>query len=88
MSSGINIEIIESTADSLKFNVENIDLATANSLRRIMISEVPSMAIELVKVINNTSCLNDEYIAHRLGLIPLGSSNYLKSLMCKEYIAI
>jgi DNA-directed RNA polymerase II subunit RPB3 len=72
MSSGINIEILEQTKDFLRFNVENIDLATANSLRRIMISEVPSMAIELVKIINNTSCLNDEYIAHRLGLIPLG----------------
>ena len=72
MSSGINIEILEQSKDFLRFNVENIDLATANSLRRIMISEVPSMAIELVKIINNTSCLNDEYIAHRLGLIPLG----------------
>ena len=51
--------------------VENIDVSIANTLRRIMISEVPSMAIELVKIINNTSCLNDEYIAHRLGLIPL-----------------
>ena len=73
MSSGINIEILESSADLLRFNVDNIDLATANSLRRIMISEVPCMAIELVKIVNNTSCLNDEYIAHRLGLIPLGS---------------
>ena len=72
MSSGINIELLEQSKDFLSFNVEKIDLATANSLRRIMISEVPSMAIELVKIINNTSCLNDEYIAHRLGLIPLG----------------
>lgn len=71
MSAGINIEILESSEDYLKFNVENIDLSLANSLRRIMISEVPTMAIELVKIVNNTSCLNDEYIAHRLGLIPL-----------------
>jgi len=71
MSSGIHVEIIESHADTLRFNVENIDVSLANSLRRIMISEVPSMAVELVKIINNTSCLNDEYIAHRIGLIPL-----------------
>ena len=74
MNTGINIEILEQTSDSLKFNVENIDVSLANSLRRIMISEVPCMAIELVKIINNTSCLNDEYIAHRLGLIPLLSA--------------
>ena len=71
MNSGINIQILESNGDRLRFRVENIDVAIANTLRRIMISEVPSMAIELVKIINNTSCLNDEYIAHRLGLIPL-----------------
>ena len=71
MSSGINIQILESAPERLRFVVENIDVTIANTLRRIMISEVPCMAIELVKIINNTSCLNDEYIAHRLGLIPL-----------------
>ena len=43
----------------------------ANSLRRIMISEAPTMAIEHVYILNNTSVIQDEVLSHRLGLIPL-----------------
>lgn len=46
-------------------------LQLANSLRRIMISEAPTMAIEHVYITNNTSVIQDEVLAHRLGLIPL-----------------
>lgn len=43
----------------------------ANTLRRIMIAEVPTMAIEHVFIGNNTSIIQDEVLAHRMGLIPL-----------------
>lgn len=43
----------------------------ANAFRRLMLSEVPSIAIEKVYMYNNTSIIQDEVLAHRLGLIPL-----------------
>lgn len=55
----------------LEFDMIGIPAPIANSLRRIMLSEVPSMAIEKVYIFNNTTIIQDEVLAHRLGLIPL-----------------
>lgn len=69
------IFILESSRYNLKFELLNTDLSVANALRRIIIGEVPTMAIDLVQVSENTSVLNDEFIAHRIGLVPLVSDN-------------
>eukprot|EP00002_Diphylleia_rotans_P035039 TRINITY_DN7597_c0_g1_i5.p1 TRINITY_DN7597_c0_g1~~TRINITY_DN7597_c0_g1_i5.p1 ORF type:complete len:271 (-),score=40.50 TRINITY_DN7597_c0_g1_i5:1042-1854(-) len=68
-------ELKELKPTHLEFTLSNTDLSMANALRRIMIAEVPTMAIDIVDFLDNTSVLNDEFIAHRLGLVPLDSRN-------------
>jgi len=65
------IEIISILPQEIKFTLSNTDVSIANALRRIMIAEVPTLAIDLVEFTENSTVLNDEYIAHRLGLIPI-----------------
>ena len=48
-----------------------VDASIANAFRRILLSEVPTLAIEDVYVYTNTSVVQDEVLAHRLGLVPL-----------------
>ncbi|OTA64870.1 RBP11-like subunits of RNA polymerase [Hypoxylon sp. EC38] len=53
-----------------QFSLIGIDASIANAFRRILIAEIPTMAIDTVFINNNTSVIQDEVFAHRLGLIP------------------
>jgi DNA-directed RNA polymerase subunit D len=71
----LNIEILEKTPFTLKLYVKDLPIHVLNAIRRAVMSEVPVMAIDYVIFIENSSVFYDEYIAHRLGLIPLTSEN-------------
>lgn len=80
------VKMLELSRYATKFELYDTDLAVANALRRIMISEVPTMTIDLVEVKENTSALHDEFLAHRLGLVPL-VSEHIDSFLTSEECA-
>ncbi len=64
------VEFVKSD-DSATFVFKNTHNSIVNSIRRIILDEVPTFAIEDVEVVANDSPLYDETVAQRLGLIPL-----------------
>ncbi|XP_037639323.1 DNA-directed RNA polymerases I and III subunit RPAC1 [Sebastes umbrosus] len=65
------IDVVNLDENSMEFDMVGIDAAIANAFRRILLAEVPTMAIEKVFIYNNTSIVQDEVLAHRLGLVPI-----------------
>ncbi|CDY37227.1 BnaA09g08480D [Brassica napus] len=78
------VKIRELKDDYAKFELRDTDVSMANALRRVMISEVPTVAIDLVEIEVNSSVLNDEFIAHRLGLIPLTSERAMSMRFSRD----
>lgn len=56
---------------SCEFDLIGVDASIANAVRRVLMAEVPTVAIEHVYIWNNTSIIQDEVLSHRLGLVPL-----------------
>lgn len=67
----IKVTLVRSDDDEIEFDLINVHASLVNAIRRIIIAEVPTVAIEKVRIVNNTSILQDDFLAHRLGLIPL-----------------
>jgi DNA-directed RNA polymerase subunit D len=67
----LKVRILNKNESEIKFLLEGTNPQFANALRRIILTEVPVMAIDTVDVTENESVLYNEVISHRLGLIPL-----------------
>ena len=67
----MKIEILSQDKQEMKISVKGINYAFANELRRIMTSEVATLAIEWVDFKKNDSAIPDELMANRLGQVPL-----------------
>jgi len=62
---------VKKEGNKVTFNVSGIDTGMINAFRRVIISKIPTMAIEEIVFFTNTSILNDENLGHRFGMIPL-----------------
>ena len=67
----MSLNIISQDEQKVAVKLKGIPLQYANALRRICLNGVPIYAIDTVDMLENSSVLADEGIAHRLGLIPL-----------------
>ena len=65
------IKILERDNNHIVIEFNDIPRQYVNALRRLSISQVPTFAIDDVVILENSSVMHDEAIAHRLGLIPL-----------------
>lgn len=69
----VEIDVKELLDESVKFTLSGCSLAFANSLRRVLMSEIPTIAIEIVEYDKNYTVFPEEMTADRLGLIPIDS---------------
>ena len=67
----MEVEAIDVGDRRARFLVRDVSAAFANGLRRAMVGDVPSMAIDTVDVYENNSVMFDEVLSLRLGLVPL-----------------
>ncbi|WP_224335220.1 DNA-directed RNA polymerase subunit D [Haloprofundus halobius] len=71
MANEYEVEFIEREERSARFVVRGLTPAIANGIRRAMITDVPTLSIDTVRFVENSSVMFDEMIGLRLGLVPL-----------------
>jgi DNA-directed RNA polymerase subunit D len=71
MASDYEVQFIDRDERDARFLVRGVTPAFANGVRRAMIADVPTLSIDEVRVIENSSVMFDEMIALRFGLVPL-----------------
>lgn len=71
---------IKGTGNKMTFDIKELDISIVNSLRRIIIAEIPTVALSFdplsdnnpdITINVNTTALHNEFLAHRLSLLPI-----------------
>ena len=80
----LQVRILEAQGNILRFYIKGVDTQVASALRRTMMADVPTIAIEDVVVVENPSPMRDEMLSHRLGLVPLKTDleSYVPRELC------
>ncbi len=63
--------IVTSPDNKINFDIIGITPYCANLLRRTLISHLPSVAVDRIEFVANESSQNEEFISHRLAMVPI-----------------
>jgi DNA-directed RNA polymerase subunit D len=66
-----SLEIVSKDEHKMSVKLKGIPLQYSNALRRLCLNGIPIFAIDTIDIIENSSVLPDEGLAHRLGLVPI-----------------
>ena len=66
----MSISIEKKNDSGVVLRFRDYPISLLNSFRRILLSEIPTYTIDTILVEINNTCYNDEFLAHRLALIP------------------
>ena len=87
MTKFMKVDVEELKPKKAVIRIEDTSCYFVNSLRRIMLADLPKLAVENVVIYDNTSALFDEIVAHRLGLVPIPTDlsllNFRDECVCK-----
>jgi DNA-directed RNA polymerase I and III subunit RPAC1 len=86
-ASSLRLHCTRLSASRLEFDLVGVDASIANALRRVLMAEVPTVAVEGMYVWNNTSIVQDEVLAHRIGLVPLRIDPEEVQMKLREYLS-
>lgn len=65
-----SVKLLREDEKSIEVELSGLPLAVMNAIRRFTMNEVPTMAIEEILIIENTSSMPNDVLAHRISLIP------------------
>jgi DNA-directed RNA polymerase I and III subunit RPAC1 len=67
------VKVVHLSSDYLELGIEDVDVSLVNAIRRVLLSEVPNVALDpdRITISKNTCSLHNEFLSHRLSLIPL-----------------
>ena len=80
-----SLDVVEREGNRMSVRMGDVPLQYANAIRRICLNGVPVFAVDTVDIMENTSVLADEGLAHRLGLVPLRTDleRYVEPSKCQ-----
>ena len=67
----MDISVLQKKDNKLTLRVQGVSPSYINALRRVMMTEVPVLAVEDVEFRKNSGALYDEFVAHRLGMLSI-----------------